>query len=317
MHKNLKSNLKLIPNKKAISLTTYRALFIAKELQKQPLSYDEIVYLCSKDTLLSKSCHKDTIANSINSLREIGFEIEKPKPSNNFKFRLISHPFKFNISKEQIDLLNLIRKSMYYQNDYELIFSINDIYEKIKTKSACTDFADIIESTNYLKNTNKLILDEIISLCEEKANAQIIYNSPIYGIESFKIKTERIVFENNRLYLWCYSYKYSMPAYLRIDKISAVKKEDMQEPDISLNNFVEYELYGHSAKNFIPKDDEIILEKLSDKIKVRANVVNKFQFNQRILAFAEECKILEPQWAKEKFFEHLNKIIGVYENENT
>ena len=62
---------------------------------------------------------------------------------------------------------------------------------------------------------------------------------------------------------------------------------------------------------------EIILEKLSDKIKVRANVVNKFQFNQRILAFAEECKILEPQWAKEKFFEHLNKIIGVYENENT
>ena len=75
--------------KKAISLTTYRALFIAKLLSVKAQSYEEIMKAFANDTFLSSSCHKDTISNSINSLRLVGFEIEKPKPSNNFKFSLI------------------------------------------------------------------------------------------------------------------------------------------------------------------------------------------------------------------------------------
>lgn len=316
MQPNLKIVQSVETKKKAISLTTYRAFFIAKLLFIEPMSYEGIAQALAQDTILQKSCHKDTISNSINSLREAGFEIEKPKPSNNFKFHLVSHPFKFNISKDEIMLLNMIRKSLYYQNNYELIFDINTIYEKFKSLANINEHIDLLENTNYLKNVNKKILEEIVKLCTTNADAQIVYNSPIYGNETFRIKSGKIVFENNRLYLWGYTYKYEMPAYLRIDKISAVKKEDKTtKEDISLNNYVEYELTGNAAKNFIPKEDESIIEKTKNKIKIRANVVNKFHFNQRILAFAEECKILSPQWAIDKFIEHLDEIIKVYENE--
>ena len=72
--------------KKAISLTTYRALFIAKLLSHKDMSYDDIIISMSDDNLLSNTCHKDTILNSINSLRTVGFEIERPKPLNNYKY---------------------------------------------------------------------------------------------------------------------------------------------------------------------------------------------------------------------------------------
>ena len=118
--------------KKAISLTTYRALFIAKLLSLKAMNYDEIASALTKDKFLATSCHKDTILNSINSLRTAGFDISKPKPSNDYKFQLISHPLKFKLTQEQAEMLHLIRNSLYYQNNYELIFNVNDIYNKIK-----------------------------------------------------------------------------------------------------------------------------------------------------------------------------------------
>ena len=303
--------------KKAISLTTYRALFIAKLLSVKAQSYEEIMKAFANDNFLSSSCHKDTISNSINSLRLVGFEIEKPKPSNNFKFSLISHPFKFDITQNQAETLNLIRNSLYYQNNYKIIFDINEIYDHIMKLSNSSEHFDFIEHSNYLRNIDKNILNQCLKLSKEKANAILIYNSPINGQETLKIKAEKVVFENNRLYLWLYSYKYQAPSYLRIDKISQIKKENEDEnSNVTLTNFVEYELCGNAAKNFIPKNEEIILSQENNKIKVKANVINKFNFYQRIISFATECKILHPENIKNDFIAHLNDIIGEYDNGN-
>lgn len=303
--------------KKAISLTTYRALFIAKLLSIKALSYEEIAQAFANDSFLSNACHKDTIANTINSLRISGFEIEKPKPSNNFKFQLISHPIKFKINQEQAETLHLLRNSLYYLYNYKIIFDINDIYDKIKTLSNCEEHIDLIESSNYLRNIDKNILNECLTLSKKKSNAIVIYDSPLYGTETIKIKTEKVVFENNRLYLWSYSYKYEMPSYLRIDKIFEIKKDTaINNSNVILTNFVEYELTGNAANKFIPKNEEIILNQENNKIIVKANVINKFNFFQRIISFADECKILYPENIKNDYLEHLNNVIGIYKNDN-
>lgn len=315
---NYKSKVSVVKNeykKKAISLTTYRALFIAKLLSIKDMDYDEINNAMVKDSLLSNSCHKDTILNSINSLRSVGFEIERPKPLNNYKFKLLSHPFKFKITKEQSEVLNLIRNSLYYQNDYKLIFDVNDIYNKILKLSYNEEFIDIIESSNYFNTINKNILESCLKLCQEQANANILYNSPINGKERLKIKAHKIVFENNRLYLWLHSYKYDAPSYLRIDKILEIENDSEnvnQNKTVKMTNFVEYELHGNAARNFIPKTEEIIVFSDSNKIVVKSNVINKFNFFQRIISFADECKILAPDDIKQEFVEHINSIVGVY-----
>ena len=175
---------------------------------------------------------------------------------------------------------------------------------------------DIIESSNYLKNVNKDILNQCIDLCQKNANAIITYESPIYGNEKLKIKAKKIVFENNRLYLWLYSYKYNLPSYLRIDKISEITTLDFEEnSNVTMTNFVEYELIGNSAQNFIPKDEEIIILKEENRIVVKSNVINKFNFFQRIISFAQECKILSPENIKTEYLNHVNEIIGIYKNE--
>ena len=300
---------------KEISLTAYRACFILFLLVDGPKSIDEILRAFSSDKLLFKSCHKDTVTISINSLRASGFVIEKPKPSNNYKLKLISHPFKFEISQEQAELLYLIRNSLSYQSNYELLFKLNKIFDKITAIGNCKNCIDTIERSNYFKTINPDILNSILRLCKTKSNARIIYNSPINGVEELKIKAQKVVFENNRLYFWLYSYKYHAPAYLRIDKITAVKEENDIENEndkVSLTNFVKYELTGEAAKKFIPKDDEIVIEKYTDRIIVRANVINKFNFFQHIIPFSDNCRILEPDYIKSEFIDHIKSIVEVY-----
>ena len=319
MQSNNKISLEPIKDKqkKAISLTTYRALFVAKLLNIKPMTYDEIAKALSQDAFLSTSCHKDTILNTINSLREVGFNISKPKPSNNYKFELLSQPFRFKLTQTQVEILNLIRNSLYYQNNYNLIFDINNIYKKIIDYSKSDNFIDIIEHSNYLKNINKNILNQCIELCSKNATATITYESPIHGNEKLKIKAKKIVFENNRLYLWLYSYKYNLPSYLRIDKISEITSIDFEESsNVTMTNFVEYELTGNAAKKFIPKEEEIIIIKDENRIVVKSNVINKFNFFQRIISFAQECQILSPQNMREEYINHINEIIGVYQNED-
>lgn len=302
--------------KKTISLTTYRACFIALILAKSPKSLEEIYEAFSKDKILAKTCHKDTIANSINSLRAVGFDIEKPKASNCYKYKLISHPFKFNISTEQANLLHLIRNSLSYQSDYEIIFNLNSVFNKIISLSNCKSCIDIIERANYFRNIDLNLFKDILKLCEKKANAQIVYNSPINGKENLQIKTEKVVFENNRLYLWLYSYKHKMPAYFRVDKILSIKPDFTDftpENKILLTNIVKYELTGESAKKFMPNENEIVLEKYSDRIIIQANVINRFNFFQHIIAFADNCKILEPEHIKHDFISHLKSIMEIYD----
>ncbi len=301
--------------KKAISLTTYRALFVAKLLCIKPMSYEEILYAFSLDEFLVGACHKDTVLNTVNSLRKGGFEIEKPKPSNDYKFKLISHNFKININEEQIEALHLMRNSLYYQNNYKLIFEINQIYNKIIELSQTQDTIDKIEATNYLRYVDKKILNTCLKLCKEKADAKLHYSSPLYGNEPLKIRAEKVIFTDNRLYLWSYSYKYNMPCYLRIDKIKEIQKDKVgDDSNIVLTNFVEYELTGNAVKKFIPKDEEIIVAQEKNRIVVKANVINKFYFFQRIISFADECKILSPENIRKDFVKHLDRVVGVYKN---
>ncbi len=302
--------------KKAISLTAYRACFIALILAKGPKSLEEIYEAFSKDKILAKTCHKDTIANSINSLRAVGFDIEKPKASNSYKYKLVSHPFKFNISSEQANLLHLIRNSLSYQSDYETIFNLNSVFNKIISLSDCKNCIDVIERANCFRNIDLNLFKDILKLCEKKANAQIVYNSPINGNETIQIKTEKVVFENNRLYLWLYSYKHKTPAYFRIDKIVSIKPDFTDLPaenEILLTNIVKYELSGEAAKKFMPNENEIVVEKYSNRIIVQANVINRFNFFQHIIGFVDNCKILEPEYIKHDFTNHLKSIMEVYD----
>ena len=110
-----------------------------------------------------------------------------------------------------------------------------------------------------------------------------------------------------------YSYKYNAPSYLRIDKISNIQKLlQSEESKVKLTNFVEYEVCGNAAKNFIPKTEEIIIQSDINKIVVKANVINKFNFFQRIISFADECRILGPENIREEFVTHINTILGGY-----
>ena len=74
-------------------------------------------------------------------------------------------------------------------------------------------------------------------------------------------------------------------------------------------------MWGAAAKNFIPKEEEIIVSGDNDRIIVRVNFINKFNFYQRILSFSKECRILYPEDIRSGFIKYLSELIEDY-NEN-
>ncbi len=304
-------------NKREISLTAYRAYFIFQLLLLKPMSKEEIIEYFKKDKFIDKEIHKDSVANSINNLRAVGCEIEKPKMSNNFKYSIISHPFKFLLTQPQIDIINFIRRSLYSQNDYELILKLNNIYDRIKEISQNPNMTEL-NNSDYLKKINHKILLQLVEFCKEKSLISMIYNSPVNKEEEIKIKCDKILLENKRLYLWGHLYKYNHTAYLRIDKILAVRKESVDNSKNKEIPFVtvQYKLIGDALKMFIPNADENIVEQSEEFLIVESKVINVFNFIQKVASFSQNCLILSPEEMKQEYLMHIEKTLEGYNLEN-
>ena len=86
-----------------ISKTGYRALFLLKKLMESPKSREELLECFEQDIVIKNDISKDTITNTINTLRKAGCIISRPTQKTNNKYVLKSHPFNVLLSKEQID----------------------------------------------------------------------------------------------------------------------------------------------------------------------------------------------------------------------
>ena len=109
-----------------ISLTAYRALLVLGLLMDRPMSREEIVNIFKCNNITSKSSSLDTVRVTINTLKAAGCTISRPTSKNNYKYVLLYHPFRIDISDEQIDCLNKIRNNLVQLSDWKLILDIND-----------------------------------------------------------------------------------------------------------------------------------------------------------------------------------------------
>ena len=87
-----------------ISITGYRIFLEFMSLLSSPKSLNELCEIVKNDSHINKEISKDTIRCDINTLKAGGCVISKPSKSNNFKYQIISHPFKLNISKEELNV---------------------------------------------------------------------------------------------------------------------------------------------------------------------------------------------------------------------
>lgn len=297
-----------------ISITGFRTLLLFMSLLEKPRDINELVEIVKNHNITKKSVSKDTIRITLNTLKDIGCKIERPLKSSNYKYSISEHPFILQLSQNDVNSLLLVRERLANELSWKKVLSLNSFYEKLFSLTKNKDDIEIERNSRPLNEINKEILSEISNskLIGKKVNLK--YMSPEFGIEDIYIIPQKLTYENSRLYLWCYSYKYERTSILNVERIKKINTVSTAKIEVNTNSYeVQYIVFGSSAKEFNPENNEKIIEKTNDFIKVKAKVSNEFWFIQRLLLFGSEFKIISPYFFKEKLINKIKLIQKGYE----
>lgn len=307
-----------------ISKTGYRALFLLLKLIESPMTRDEILEEFRGDLIIKNDLSKDSVTNTINTLRKSGCIISRPSQRTSNSYVLKSHPFFAEITQENADVLQELRESIVSLGDWQLLFALNDLYAKLAQLTNDEEIKNKLLYEHPFKNINCRIVKELMVSAKIKKQANICYLSPENGLEDLYIVPEFLSLENRKLYVWGFCPKYNEFSYFRVDRIRKVNlvnflgDEPETQPRKKKMVLVEYKLKDYSALTYLSNEDEIIVSESTKgeyPLKIRAYVTNKFNFFQRILYYGADCKLISPSSIKEEFLSYVKDIKGRYQND--
>lgn len=308
---NVANNNQITDNSKNwISLTGYRALLLLRNLIISPKSKEEIIGLFSSDPITSKSVSIDTLRLTLNTLKMAGCTIERPSKKNNFKYTLINHPFKLNLSSQDIDvLISSCEKSAEF-NSREKILILNNFYKKIFNISVDENLKIQAKESLALNFVKKDILLTLSKPNIKRKKINILYKSRENGLETLEIIPLEIVYENKKLYLKCFICKYNNTGVLNIEKILKINSIEMHKTYNFKDTFdVIFEVFD---KEFKLKNNETEIEQTLNSKIIKAEVKNEFLFIQRILELGDNAKIISPVDFKKKLIRQISNIRQLY-----
>lgn len=297
-----------------MSLTGYRTLVILEALMESQKSNDEINNCLLNDQYIKERFSSDTLRIYINSLRAVGCEIIGANKSNNKKYKLVSHPFIYDIPKSQLNALSKLYRNIYDKIDVKDVIAMENFFEKISELVENESTKDFLKNLSILKGIDKNILNNLIIYCKNKNQITFLYNSPKSGEKEFEIIADKLAFKSEKLYLWGNNLihkEYSYFALDRILKVCSIKifKDNEDFPSTK----VIYELYNNN-EDYILKPDEKIVEKTDNKLVIEADSKNEFSIMQRILYMGGDCKVIRPKTFKTKLLDKLKSMEESYED---
>ena len=297
-----------------INKTGQKCLFILKKLLERPLTDFEI------NEILNFKFSKDTISLYINTLRAIGCVIARPAIKTNYKYKLESHPFKIELSEQDLKQLIYIRLCLAQTTNWRFLVDIDSFFLEIihlfQTNKAEDTMNKISNLERLLVVNSKDEAKKVFTLdnyCRGNYKITISYNSIKTGFKFYELIPKYISCENNTLYLWSINLENNQNQYFRLDRIIDIVSEEELSEEVEAENIkAKYRLTGTSAILFKPDYFQKISVIDEQTIEVEEKVYSNFHFFQKVLTFGAECTILEPLELRKEFIEVLKNIKGVY-----
>jgi predicted DNA-binding transcriptional regulator YafY len=301
------------------SVTALRIISILNILLKEPLSDDDINKKLQEKTKETRNLSNDTICIYINTLRTLGCEISRPSKNTGYKYVLKTHPFKLNLSNDEINTIIEIRKYISTLGNWKLAVEIDDlfnqIFDTINSESKKNFLA--VKKTALCREVNiENILPElnlIEKYCAQNTDIILIYNSPNSGEKEICINAEKLTLENGSFYLWGYNYELDETLYLRLDRIKSIKVISIKGKNKTNKGFEAiYKLTGGSIFSFVLSESEKILEKNDGELIVQTKVKNKFKFIQKALSYGSDCTVISPENIRKEIISRLKMMAETY-----
>lgn len=292
-----------------MSFTGFKSLLVFSLLLESPKSYLEIKEYFEKHELIKEAISIDTLRVYLTSLRMAGCEIIRAKKSEGSRYRMVSHPFEVSLSSEQIKSLSKVYKALSKNIELIELMKLEKFLYELSDRLHNKDLKLTIKNASSLNGINLDLLEELLACSKKKQQIEILYNSPRSGLKTIEVITDKVEFNNNKLYLYGTGLEYKQYTYFPISRIEKIVDVKLRKADV---DDVEEITAGYEITTKLNelklKENEKITEIKENSVIVEMTSSNPFIIKQRVLSLGYACKVLYPQSFRDDIIQTLKSM---------
>ncbi len=296
-----------------MSFTAFKSLMLFTLLLESPKSYHEICEFFKNHEYIKEEISIDTFRVYITSLKRSGCEIVRTSSKEGSKYKIISHPFEFKISREQIKSILKIYRIITETVDLKDLFVFEKFARNLAVRTKNDELAAAVDKISLFKGIDFLLLEELFKYADNKRQIRFLYNSPKGKKIEVELVIDKLDILNNKIYLFGTNINYKEYSYFKVSRILKIINVSLNTIDFGkVTPFkVKYELKS-LAPEFKLSNDEKILAIRDDSIIVEMEALNKFILKQKIMSYGNYCTVLEPADFREDIISTLKRMREEY-----
>lgn len=301
-------------SEKKMAVSGYRVLELLKALTKSPLTTLEMLQILEEKT--ENIYRKELVIKYLNTLKLIGFDIEKVKD----KYVLKKGLRQVDFSYKDLSVLKFLEEYINeigiegLQKNFNGVFTIlessfseetvermkNSIVKPFQRKAINLEKGELVQKfEKYCRDELKLVL-----------HYQKGKDSPV---EKYRVIPIKIMYKKRKIVLIAFDSLNNEYKEFLLDCI--VYSEQMPQKSIQqCASTVTFRLSGRLGKSYVLKTNEQLLEENKTSIVVSNNTEDKELLLRRLARYYDKCEILYPKAFRERFVEYLSAIEKVYES---
>lgn len=307
----MKEYLKYQDDSKQISSTGARALLVMVALLMGPKTFEEIKEFLIDCGFANKQYSVDTVRMDLNTLKAIDCEITKAIKANDYKYSLLSHPFKVKIMPMEVFFLKEAYRSISKTCSPSTLLNYHYLFNKLAKIASSDESKEDLLGISLLKGMDIELIKDLVADEKHHNKISILYAVTKNNEVTYDITLERLGMRSDKLYAFCYNHTLGKRTFLRVSKIRKILSKFFDKNSMfGLDTFVKFQLKRSYLYPLEP--NESVLETTSDTLTIEGRYYNDFIAMQRMLSFGNDCIVLEPAEIREQVIEKLLEMKELY-----
>lgn len=293
--------------------TALRILEVLKILMVDNAAKDEMIQKLKETSNFADVYTYEAFIKYFNTFEASGLKVEKKKNKYVLKNALITA----DLSGKEKNMLKRLIEFVKKLNNISIEDAIFNFFSRFG-KFVDIDLTEYIEEAqkkaeeDHSKNFKNNMILTLKRMLYEKQNVNITYKKSKNEI-SVTVELKEIIENPNNAYVLCYDKTEGCNYKINIDSIISFKQLPQQVSGMSYLKSTVFELYGRLASAYKLKKSEKVLNFGANFITISNTEEDRDMLLHRLLKYGENCKIIKPKEAKDKFLDITNQMLSKLE----
>lgn len=297
-----------------ISLTGVRAIVLAGLLIVAPRSLEEIRKAFISLNIMEDENSDDILRIDLNTLKIMGCEISRASQKTNYKYVLGKHPFSFKMESDELNVLKRAYNQIKAKADILTLLDYDAFFKKIASRVCKEETKEALLGISALKRNDINKIRDLMIDCNQGRTIILEYKKPQAKMpEEKEIVAQKLVFQNEKIYLYGYDLNKKENVVLLFDRIKSVLSRKLEKTNVETNlKRVLFKLETERLTSLA--EGEQIMESNEGSYIIEGKYYNEFLAMQRILSLGSKCVVLEPADFRNKIVDKLKEMRVAYGN---